>query len=232
VAVLNEEDIERLASRLAMVVSEDGEAENAGRAMGQFARRLGITGGQLKEMLVRGAAAVETVGPAPGRAGEVERLEQELAALRGGNRMLENACRAAERDRDALQAEVTSLRAALYRRRRGSSRTQIMAAGLVIGAIFFAGLIAWIIPSLDPPSPPPRPPVADQGPPERRTGFIHVPHAAVFVQPDRNAPVVATLPAGMPVVVRRLLWNMLMQWAEIEVGGTSGYVLTTDLDLT
>jgi hypothetical protein len=107
-----------------------------------------------------------------------------------------------------------------------------MAAGLVIGAIFFAGLIAWIIPSLDPPSPPPRPPVADQGPPERRTGFIHVPHAAVFVQPDRNAPVVATLPAGMPVVVRRLLWNMLMQWAEIEVGGTSGYVLTTDLDLT
>ena len=33
-AYVSEEDVERLASRLAMVVSHDGEAENAGRALG------------------------------------------------------------------------------------------------------------------------------------------------------------------------------------------------------
>ena len=54
----------------------------------------------------------------------------------------------------------------------------------------------------------------------------------VFARPDRAAPVIATLPTGMPVVVRRLVWNMLMQWAEVELGSGVGYVLTTDIDLS
>jgi hypothetical protein len=52
---LTTEDIERLASRVAMLASEDGEADNAGRAVGQMARRLGLSGGDLKAMFLDGA---------------------------------------------------------------------------------------------------------------------------------------------------------------------------------
>ena len=40
-AEVSQDDIERLAARVAMLVSDDGEAANAGRAVGQLARRLG-----------------------------------------------------------------------------------------------------------------------------------------------------------------------------------------------
>ena len=44
------EDLERLANRMALLVSDDGEADNAGRAVGQLARRLGLSGGDLKAL--------------------------------------------------------------------------------------------------------------------------------------------------------------------------------------
>jgi len=36
---MSEDEIGRLANRLAMLVSDDGEADNAGRAVGALARR-------------------------------------------------------------------------------------------------------------------------------------------------------------------------------------------------
>ena len=39
------------------------------------------------------------------------------------------------------------------------------------------------------------------------------------------------MPAGTRLVVRRVLWNMMTQWAEVEMGGLSGYVRTTDLEI-
>ena len=53
-AVSNPDDLERLADRLAMIVSDDGEAGNAGVAAAHLARRMGLTGGQLKAMLLSG----------------------------------------------------------------------------------------------------------------------------------------------------------------------------------
>ena len=52
--VSHPDDLERLADRLAMIVSDDGEAGNAGVAAGNLARRMGLTGGQLKAMLLSG----------------------------------------------------------------------------------------------------------------------------------------------------------------------------------
>ena len=222
---MTQDDIERLASRLAMVVSEDGEAENAGRAMGQFARKLGLTGGQLKEIFVAGAAH-RTVNET-----EILQLEREIDTLRSSNRQLDVIARGAERERDALLREVAVLRSRMLRA-SGGSRGKVLAGMYVLVAIALAGGIAAVIPYLDAPPRRPPPPVADQGAPGRRLAVVHSGRAPVFIQPDRTAPVVATLPAGMPVVVRRLLWNMLMQWAEVEVGSQTGYVLTSDIDLT
>jgi hypothetical protein len=66
------EDVERLAARVAMLVSDDGEADNAGRAVGQLARRLGLSGGDLKAMLLAGAGP----GFRPGSDPALLRLER------------------------------------------------------------------------------------------------------------------------------------------------------------
>ena len=68
------EDIERLAARVAMLVSDDGEADNAGRAVGQLARRLGLSGGDLKAMLLAGAGP----GFRPGSDPALLKLEREI----------------------------------------------------------------------------------------------------------------------------------------------------------
>jgi hypothetical protein len=233
---VSEEDVERLASRLAMVVSQDGEAENAGRAIGQLARRLGLTGGQLKEIFLAGAAVS---GPDLGIAfqsrGDVERLQSEVAVLRRGLQESDAKLRAAERDRYALQHDVVALRKNLRRTRR-VARSWLALAGVVV----VAG--AAVVISLEVPlstlqslagltqTPVLAPP--DHGADTRRMAAVHAEHTPMFQQPDRSAPVMTTLPAGATVVVRRLVWNMLMQWAEVEASGSVGYVLTTDLDLS
>ncbi len=226
-AELSTEDVERLASRLALVVSEDGEAENAGRAMGQLARRLGMTGGQLKAIFLAGAAA----GGEPVSGAE----SRELLILRKGLYESESKLRAAERERDSLLREVTGLRQSL-RQTRASGRSRTAMAAVVIVVVIGAATISAMVPlnslqqlvGMPLPLPPPADPRADIS----RTAVVHAAHAMVFQSPDRSAPVIATLPAGMPVVVRRLVWNMLMQWAEVEVGSSVGYVLTSDIDLS
>ncbi len=256
----SEADIERIASRLAMVVSEDGEAANAGRAVGQLARRLGLTGGDLKQIFLAGAAANDRTARLHQSVGAVERLEREVTALRASLRLVEANGRVVERERDALNYEIAALRMTLDRRRSGSKLRRVL-----VGAVLVALTVAAAVGYFRPPvrtalAPPPGSVAAAQmaapsgaGAPAGRTpgggtpvigapgvgaqgagrmGVVHAPRAAVFVQPDRAAPVLATLRAGMPVVVHRLLWNMLVQWAEIDVGSSTGYVLTTDIDLS
>ncbi|MCW3473027.1 SH3 domain-containing protein [Limobrevibacterium gyesilva] len=233
-ADVSEDDLERLASRLAMVVSEDGEAENAGRAMGQLARRLGLTGGHLKEMFLAGAAAR---GPAQRQlrraAAEAERLEREVAALRQSLRLMETNWRSAERERDALQYEVAALRTTVFKSRT-ASQTRLVMATVILLAVIAAAAISYLVPlgETTPAVPPLPAAAADPAATMRRMGVVRSVRATVFQQPDRAAPVMATLQAGMPVVVRRLVWSMLMQWAEVEVGSSVGYVLTTDIDLS
>ncbi len=237
-AEVSEDDVERLASRLALVVSEDGEAENAGRAMGQLARRLGLTGGQLKEIFMAGAAVGgPELGLAPPLRGDVGRLEREIAVLRKGLGESEARLRNIEQERDALLRDVIGMRNRLLQM-RASSRSRRAMIVVVFVVVAIAGVISFTLPPgalqsvLGLTETPPAAPLPDVGGGVRRMAMVHADHTLVFRQPDRAAPIMATLPAGMPVVVRRLMWNMLMQWAEVEVGSGVGYVLTTDIDLS
>jgi hypothetical protein len=239
-----------MASRLAMVVSDDGEAENAGRALGHLARRLGLSGGQLKEIFMAGALTEAASGRLVAhQAAELDRLEREIATLRKSLRLTETSLRGTERERDALQHETVALRSTLFHRRT-AARTRNTVAVIVVVAAILAAAIAWLLPLLGPslssaslapalavlPGLAPRPaaalPTQVPGSAVRRTAIVRTNRARVLQLPDPGAPAFATLPAGTKVVVRRELWNMLIQWAEIEVGNTTGYVQTTDIDIS
>ncbi|MDE2575809.1 MAG: hypothetical protein KGL55_10920 [Rhodospirillales bacterium] len=226
-AEVNDEDLERLANRLAMVASGDGEAENAGRAMGQLARRLGLTGGQLKAMFLAGAAR------APRAAAEdSERAVQDIATLRQALAMMEGNWRQAERERDALAAENTALRAAMFRAGTGAQVGRVIGL-IVLLAVAAGGAIVWLVPGNRPAVPvaASAPGAPAQGPGGPRMGVVRAAHAMVYLHPDRSAPLVAVLPEGRTVMVDRTVWNMLMQWREVEVAGGTGYVVSTDIDL-
>jgi hypothetical protein len=62
-------------------------------------------------------------------------------------------------------------------------------------------------------------------------GRVHVDSALVYARADRSAELLSSLHQGDRVLVRRMIWNQLVQWAEIEVGGQIGYVPAADLDL-
>ena len=72
----------------------------------------------------------------------------------------------------------------------------------------------------------------DYGAVTRRVGVVKNGRAVVYRVPDRGAPAVATLQSGMPIVVRRVFYNLQTQWAEVEVGSSVGYVLMTDVDVS
>ena len=246
-AEVSDEDLERLAARLAMLVSEDGEAEAAGRAVGHLARRLGMTGGQLKEMFLSGASGRPSAAPPPhpARPAEIERLEREIAALRRGAREAEGELRNAERERDMLVTEVERVRGALFRA-QSISRAERIIGGIVLVAVLVAAGVGYIVPfgrapvvaaapaepvpawqALKPPGPPP----GDEQPDTHRIATVRRANTLVYAAPDQSSQVIAELTAGTSVVVHRLLWNMLLQWAEVDVGSGVGFVVTTDIDL-
>jgi hypothetical protein len=239
-AEVSEEDIERLASRLAMLVSEEGEAENAARALSQLARRLGMTGGELKEMFLAGASARPAPVPArqQPRPGEADRLEREIATLRRSLRQQQTDLHNAERERDAMHSEVEHLRGALFKIQTTAHAQRIIGAVVLI-AVIIAGAIGYMVPGGRQTAAPPVAPQArhdysapDEQPPSKRFGTVHKARTFVYRDPDRASPVIASLSEGSSVVVHRVLWNMLSQWAEVEVGSGIGYVLTTDIDLS
>ena len=251
-AELSGDDVERLASRLAMMVSEEGEAANAGRAVAQLARRLGLTGGELKELFLNGAASGLARPPPPAAPREeIDALEREISTLRKGLRLMEANCRDLEYERDALFSELASLQN-LADNARSASRLRYALIGVLVLALAGAGSVGFLMSVDESTRPLPNgPPRADllvpapgpaakpaasaspnYGPVARRVGIVRNGRAVAYRAPDRNASAVATLQPGMPVVVRRVFFNVDTDWAEVEVGSVLGYVLTTDIDLS
>jgi len=240
VAEVSEEDIERLASRLALLVSEEGEAENAARAVSHLARKLGMTGGQLKEMFLTGASS----RPPPAaprqqsRAGDIERLEREIATLRRSVQRQQGDLQNTERERDALHFEVEHLRSTLFKIQTTTHAQRIIGA-IVLVAVIIAAAIGYIVPG-GRPAPAPvaavrpleDPTLADEKPIAKRFATVRNARTYVYRDPDPGSPVIASLTPGSSVVVHRLLWNMLLQWAEVEVASGIGYVVTTDIDMS
>lgn len=233
-AEVSDDDLERLASRIAMLASESGEADNAGRAVAALARRIGLSGGQLKAFFLAGATEGVRTTPRdrklPDAAVQIDRLERELSALRHGLKLTEVQARNALRERDALRAENNTLRDALDRSRSGEQVRKFVGFALV-GAIVLGGLLMAFGPSL---RINPVGNIAEQSPgsPFTRLATIRPGGAVLRPSPDPQAPSLSLLAPGTRVQMHQMIWHGLMQWAEIQVGGITGYVLSTEIDLS
>lgn len=227
-AGVSDEEIARLANRLAMLVSDDGEADNAGRAVGALARRLGLSGGQLKAIFMAGAesAGAQTVRLAS-QANKIRVLESHAKSLREALAGAEAVGRQHARERDALREEVASLRAALgaRRQRRRVGWMAVLAMLVVAGGLGAVGYsLPWLYGALHT--------APSGGAPVYHTAQVRDRASVLRQQPDPAAPEVATLPVGARLTVRRVLWHNLMQWVEVDFDGKSGFVLSTDVDLS
>ncbi len=223
---VGDEEIERLANRLAMLVSDDGEADNAGRAVGALARRLGLSGGQLKAIFVAGAesAGAERARLATQRR-QISSLEAEIAALRDTLRLTEATARGAMTERDALRKEAESLHVRLSRRRRGRL------AALAVAVVLVAGAAAGVqygprLKGLFGPAP------VLMGTPTYQSAVVRDGDAILRGDPDETSPAIDRLPVGTHMTVRRVFWHNLIQWVEVEYGGHAGYILSTSVDLS
>ena len=228
-ADLNGEDLELLGSRIAMLVSEPGEADNAGRAVATLARRLGLTGGQLKDFVITGAmrgqpASRRSGGPALGE------LANELAELRHSLRLSETQARNAALERDALRAVNSDLRDALDRARTTGQVRQYIGLTALAAAVV-AVVLVLVGPDLRSlPNGPQRPAERPEGSPFTSQGLVHRGGTSLLKAPETGAEVLAQLQAGARVQVRQVLWRTMVQWLEVEVTGQVGYVLSTDID--
>ena len=212
------DDLERLANRLAMLASPDGEADNAGRAVGQLARRLGLSGGDLKQMFLAGAGQ-----PArkPSEPADVATLRREITELEG-------ALRQTIAERDEARAQLTHVKLGEYRQRANRRGKMMMVAAVVPVAILALLGVAMFGPDLS---------VTRQAPEQRSAitaptqAIVRNRAALLYKEPDRVSPVLSTLGAGSPLSVRKLLWNMMTHWAEVETPAGVGYVAVTDVEL-
>ena len=223
---VSEEEIQRLANRLAMLVSDDGEADNAGRAVGSLARRLGLSGGQLKAIFMAG---VESAGPTQARlAARIQALEGELADTQERLRRAEASGRVLQRHRDALRDEIEAMHAR-QGRRRSTGRLRFALGGLLVLVAGAAGWMALYGPPLNVID---RPPVTADGAPVYRSATIREPATVVRRGPDIASEALATLDVGAKLTVHRTLWHNLEQWVEVEWQGQTGYVPSTAVDLS
>lgn len=198
---MTDEEAERLASRVALLASDSGEAEAAGRAVGQMAVRLGLTGGDLKAIVMRG------VSEAP------------------SNPALEEAYKSMRRERDKLLVEGVGLRQALTKARATAQAGRLLAILGVVAALA-GGAYVWLGNA-----PAPATPAMVASLSGGVVGVVSAGSALVYARTDRSAALLADLHQGDRVVVRRMVWNQLVQWAEIQVGGQVGYVPAADLRL-
>jgi hypothetical protein len=230
---ISDEDLERLASRMAMLVSESGEADNAGRAVAALARRLGLSGGQIKAYFLAGAtdnARVASPRTPANAATQIDRLERELSALRHGLKLTEVQARNAQRERDALRAENSTLIDSLDRARSAGQVRKFVGAAAVAAAVL-GGVLLYAGPALRPVNPGG---IADRpaGSPFLRPGVVRGNGAAVLRAPEQGAALITQLPPGTRIQVRQVLWRSLLQWAEVDIGGVPGYVISTEIDLS
>ena len=198
------DDLERLADRLAMIVSDDGEAGNAGIAAAHLARRMGLTGGELKAMLLSGGAEVAGLRHIVAQLDfAVQRAESEAKLLRD----------AGERLHDELDRANSMLR--LHR-----------VAAVMVVAVAVVAAAAVVAPRIGGPVHPAAAGLATTG-----LAATRVPNAELHREPDQSSALLARLPVGAKVVVRRVVWHTLSQWAEVEVDGQTGYVSANDVTL-
>lgn len=228
------DDIERLANRVAMLISEDGEADNAGRAVGQLARRLGLSGGDLKAMVLAGAGKSYRPGSAPG----LLKLEHEVDMLRQELRAAQDVARMAQRDRDALVAENGAMRVAMYRQRAGARLRRLVLGLGLIGTVAVGAGVVWLTPEGGPmPGLGPGSQGAGLGlrgdgtTPVVRVALVRGGGAVLYRDPDRASPVVARLAPGSRLLVQGMPWGHLMRWAQVEVDGRLGYVAMTEVEV-
>ncbi len=225
---LKDEDIEGLASRLAMLVSEDGEADNAGRAVAAQARKMGLSGGQLKGIFLSGIGALAAKAVRLAEQDQrVKELEADLREAREAALRIDALARSMQRERDALRVESEQLHEALDRRR--TSRQVRVAVGIVIVAGLGGG--AWLAVSGKVLHWRDRDAQADSSP-FYRSGIVHEKNVVLRKEPDTAAESLAVLTEGTQLVVKRTLWHNLEQWVEVEVGGQRGFVLSTEVNLS
>jgi hypothetical protein len=197
-----------------------------------LSRRLGLSGGQLKAFFLAGATEASRRLPHrenPDAAAQIDELEREISALRHGLKLTEVQARNAQRERDALRAENNMLVDALDRA-RSSEQVRRLIAGVVIAAVVLVAAVISIGPALR------AGPVAGTPPDARspftRSAVVRSGGANVLREPEQGALTVTQLPKGVRVQVRQTLWRGLMQWAEVEVGGITGYVMSTEIDIS
>jgi hypothetical protein len=224
------EDIERLASLLALLVSDSGEADNAARALGALARKLGLSGGQLKALFMSGVRSVVADVPRVAeQAARIEALTNEVGALRDTLRKAEVAARALQRDRDSLRDEVAHLNRQFDQRRgarRGRLAVWLVAAAVVAGAIWLATYGPRLrLFAQDRP-------LTATGTPIYHTATVRDQATAIYREPDSTSPQLTMLSVGTHLIVHRTLWHNLQQWVEVEWSGHTGYVPSIDVDLS
>lgn len=208
------DDIERLASCLGLLLADGGEGENAARVVRTIARRIGLTGGQLKQMFIAGAATpIEAAATRENFA-----LRQQLSAT-------EIARVAARREVAFLDQENASLRQAVS---TAAVTTRKWRGVSLVAATLFVGLGAATTLRTYTAARPMAPATSLSG----RTAIVRHDGTMLFETPDSASAAKTPLPAGARLVVRRLLWKTLQQWAEVEVDGRTGYVITTGVDLS
>jgi hypothetical protein len=223
-----QEDFERLANRIAMLAGDEGEVDAAGRAVGNLARRLGLSGGHLKAIFLAGAGRLAAAGrQAAEQSARADRFQTEAGQLQHSLDQVDFAYRQVSRERDEAVAQAEAYRDALARA-RGGRRVGYGIGGLAI--LVAAGVVA----------------LALLGPPLQRLGFLGLsfgsgvtghtatvrpPGAVVLVAPDEATEVLYRLPAGVIVPVDQLVWRNFNQWAELTLGGRRGYIVVTSLTL-
>lgn len=214
-------DLERLANRLALLVSSDSESDNAGRAVAAMARRIGLSGGDLKAMFLAGAAS-------GGRAaGGLDRAEGRASVLQDTVEQLQSNLQESERKLRSLgqQLHETRTQAERVLARSKMERTIAAAALLVLLA---GGTATWFGSEVDgqalqsavPPSSP----------------LVHMARvgsggATVYADTDNRSAVLAQLSPGTPFPVHVLVWHSLNQWAQSSIGPFTGYVAASELQL-
>jgi len=212
-------EMERLANRVALLVSADSEADNAGRAVGAMARRLGLSGGDLKAMFLAGAAA------STGSATRTD-AQRQAARLQDTVEQLEEGLRDAEQRLLRVGQQNQKLHEALQRAAT-LARRQRIAGAVALAVLLGGGILAWSGPASDGRATP----SVTTGNPLAGTARVGGGGATLYADSDAHSAVLARLPPGAELLVRGLVWHSLNQWAQASVGGSSGYISASELVL-
>ncbi len=213
-------DLERLANRLALLVSADSEADNAGRAVGAMARRIGLSGGDLKAMFLAGAV------PGGRGASGAGRVERRVASLQESVEQLQAGLQDSERKLRSLGQQLHEAHRQADRARARMGLERIAAAAVLV--LLAGGVTAWVGMAADgralQSGIPAQSPLAHMA----RVGSAG---ATMYAGTDTHSAILAQLSPGTPFPVQALVWHSLNQWAQSSIGPFTGYVSANELQL-